>query len=79
MSAPHLNASTLSVLCPLIQHIDPLGFDSAVLTATEGPLKISPLFPNGLTLFKEGREMARAKRERGETVRYGERETGMAF
>ncbi len=45
--------------------MDPLGFGSAVLSATEGPLKISPLFPNGLTPCsrREGRRHER-KRER---------------
>lgn len=40
--------------------IDPLGFGSAVLSPTEGSLKISPLFPNGLTpSFKDRKESRR--------------------
>lgn len=70
----------LCALWPLIQHMDPLGFGSAVLSATEGPLKISPLFPmvSPLVQGEKGESKSARERERKrEVVR--EKETEMAF
>lgn len=62
----------LCALWPLIQHMNPLGFSSAVPSATEGPLKISPLFPNGLTLCSRREERKSRSAEKRESE--GERE-----
>lgn len=71
----HSPVKSLYPLCalrPVIHHSDPEGFSpEKVLSASEGPLKISPLFPDDLTPCSrgKGRDTGASDREKDRLVR----------